>query len=268
LGNKCSRCGYDKYIGALDFHHLDPKDKKFPISKAPVTITESLVGTTSSDEKINLVISELDKCEVLCKNCHHQEHNLWRFGHSCDPSHSFGVKRKIDCFNSMGGQCQVCDNNKLHQLTFHHLDPQEKEFTTSSLFFRRKKNLIIKEMLKCIILCANCHAEVENNIHKSLIKSFQKEERKELEKKLDLILKDSPKKKMFHCKFCQSKISQGLQICAKCSSFNQRKVKRPPYKQLIEELRSSSYVALGKKYGVSDNAIRKWVKCYEKELNL
>ncbi len=44
-----------------------------------------------------------------------------------------------------------------------------------------------------------------------------------------------------------------------------RKVERPPYKQLMRELKTSNYLAVGRKYGVSDNAIRKWVKWYERE---
>jgi hypothetical protein len=44
-----------------------------------------------------------------------------------------------------------------------------------------------------------------------------------------------------------------------------RRVVRPPYEQLVAELAASSYLAVGRKYGVSDNAIRKWVRAYERE---
>ena len=44
-----------------------------------------------------------------------------------------------------------------------------------------------------------------------------------------------------------------------------RTVERPPYEQLRAELAASSYLAVGRKYGVSDNAIRKWVRAYERE---
>ncbi|MEO6589121.1 MAG: hypothetical protein ABIP06_07340 [Pyrinomonadaceae bacterium] len=46
--------------------------------------------------------------------------------------------------------------------------------------------------------------------------------------------------------------------------FDKRKVERPSYKTLLEELKQSNYLAVGKKYGVSDNAIRKWIKTYQK----
>jgi hypothetical protein len=44
-----------------------------------------------------------------------------------------------------------------------------------------------------------------------------------------------------------------------------RKVERPPYEQLLREIKEASYLAVGHKYGVSDNAIRKWVRLYERD---
>lgn len=45
-----------------------------------------------------------------------------------------------------------------------------------------------------------------------------------------------------------------------------RKAQRPPYEQLLEEIVATSYLAVGRKYGVSDNAVRKWVRFYEHQL--
>lgn len=44
-----------------------------------------------------------------------------------------------------------------------------------------------------------------------------------------------------------------------------RKVERPSYEQLIAEVQSMNFLAVGRKYGVSDNAIRKWIRWYEYE---
>jgi transposase-like protein len=44
-----------------------------------------------------------------------------------------------------------------------------------------------------------------------------------------------------------------------------RKVERPPYEQLMRELEETNYSAVGRKYGVSDNAVRKWVRWYERQ---
>jgi len=46
---------------------------------------------------------------------------------------------------------------------------------------------------------------------------------------------------------------------------HRRRVERPPHEQLLREIEETSYLAVGRKYGVSDNAIRKWVRQYERE---
>jgi hypothetical protein len=46
--------------------------------------------------------------------------------------------------------------------------------------------------------------------------------------------------------------------------LDRRKVERPPYDVLMAELAASNYSAVGRKYGVSDNAVRKWMRWYER----
>lgn len=47
-----------------------------------------------------------------------------------------------------------------------------------------------------------------------------------------------------------------------------RRIERPPYEQLLDEIAAVGYSAVGRRYGVSDNAIRKWVRQYEREASL
>ena len=63
---------------------------------------------------------------------------------------------------------------------------------------------------------------------------------------------------------CGKKILKNSKTCTKCLGQYSRKVERPEYNILIKEIEELGYVGTGKKYGVSDNAIRKWVKSYEK----
>ena len=60
-GSKCEICGYDKCLTSLHFHHTDPKEKDFSISKL---------------RKLDIVLlkKELDKCILLCSNCHGEIH--------------------------------------------------------------------------------------------------------------------------------------------------------------------------------------------------
>ena len=52
---------------------------------------------------------------------------------------------------------------------------------------------------------------------------------------------------------------------AGCPQPELRKVERPPFEQLVREVTENSYLAVGRKYGVSDTAIRKWLLMYERE---
>lgn len=62
-GGACLDCGYSKCMAALQFHHRDPKAKKFAFS---------LAGVTRSWAKLKV---ELDKCDLVCANCHAERHD-------------------------------------------------------------------------------------------------------------------------------------------------------------------------------------------------
>lgn len=78
---------------------------------------------------------------------------------------------------------------------------------------------------------------------------------------------EKKEKKRYFCK-CGNETKTNSDQCVRCSHIKNRKVERPSYDQLKKEIEETSYVAVGKKYGVSDNAVRKWVKNYEKALEL
>jgi hypothetical protein len=62
----------------------------------------------------------------------------------------------------MGGACVICGYSK-HPgiLDFHHIDPQLKSFGISSVGFSRSWASIENEVQKCILVCSNCHREIE-----------------------------------------------------------------------------------------------------------
>lgn len=72
-------------------------------------------------------------------------------------------RTKIRIVQAMGGCCVCCGYNKHPEvLQLHHLNPDEKEFELSSLRANPKKwTKIVEELRKCVLLCANCHTEVE-----------------------------------------------------------------------------------------------------------
>ena len=62
-GGKCALCGYDRCSDALEFHHNDSSKKDFAISQD---------GLTCSWERTK---NEIDKCTLVCANCHRELHN-------------------------------------------------------------------------------------------------------------------------------------------------------------------------------------------------
>lgn len=63
-GGKCQICGYADCITALEFHHIFPKKKKFSISK-------------SKSKSWRQIAHEVDKCLLLCANCHREIHETY-----------------------------------------------------------------------------------------------------------------------------------------------------------------------------------------------
>lgn len=63
-GGKCEKCGYDKCEGALQFHHINPDEKDFELAL--------MYNNGHNDMKI--LYQEVDKCALLCANCHAEEH--------------------------------------------------------------------------------------------------------------------------------------------------------------------------------------------------
>lgn len=60
LGGRCKKCGYNRCSSALAFHHIDPKEKEFNFSDGSLSFSK--------------YVKELDKCILLCANCHAEEH--------------------------------------------------------------------------------------------------------------------------------------------------------------------------------------------------
>lgn len=55
----CASCGYNKCAAALSYHHRDPSEKLFPVAN---------IGGRSAEQ----IMREMEKCDLLCANCHHE----------------------------------------------------------------------------------------------------------------------------------------------------------------------------------------------------
>lgn len=84
--------------------------------------------------------------------------------------------------------------------------------------------------------------------------------------------KDEDDKPEHVCLDCGTKIFKKSLRCLSCNGKSSNNIKRkvenrPPLEQLIKEVKETSYLAVGKKYSVSDNCIRKWIKSYDKTID-
>lgn len=61
-GGKCINCGYNKCFAALDLHHISPKEKEFSFNRSNLSLSPK-------------ILKELEKCILLCSNCHREIHN-------------------------------------------------------------------------------------------------------------------------------------------------------------------------------------------------
>ncbi len=173
-GGCCNRCGFIGDIESYDFHHLE--DKKFIISNPNV---KSWIA----------IQKELDKCELLCANCHRLEHR--------EKSKSF----------------------------YEYADQYFGEPFTAERFIKLNTG----------------ETKIAGDGKKRLIKTRYSSNKK--------------------CINCGKEINKKTKsMCASCYAFSRRRVNRPSTDVLIKEISETNFSVVGKKYGVSDNTIRKWIK--------
>ena len=63
-GTSCTICGYNKNYAALDFHHINPEEKEYNPAQL-----------VNNSYNLDDIFNELDKCQLVCANCHRELHN-------------------------------------------------------------------------------------------------------------------------------------------------------------------------------------------------
>lgn len=159
-GGKCMHCGYKKSIVAMDFHHIDPsqKDKNWK---------------TLRKHSLEQLKNELDKCDLLCKNCHLTVHHKREKPNNRSKNKEFKKLACLDYKNTI--ECTKCHKTGVLDIfQFHHTHSKDPNF--ENFFSWREWSVpvnwkieyektgklperIQNELDKCVVLCANCHAE-------------------------------------------------------------------------------------------------------------
>ena len=119
---------------------------------------------------------------------------------------------------------------KNHHLELHHIDGNKHN----------------NELENIQILCPNCHAQTSTNSGKSGNRKINR---------------NNQNNKIKHYCECGKEIKKRSKRCSICDKINQKRVKDKPTKEkLILMIKETSLEAVGRKYNVSGNAVKKWIK--------
>jgi hypothetical protein len=200
----------------------------------------------------------------------------------CKYCHNNYVKEKYlekhETIESLKSQCKCakCGENRGYLLDYHHIDPSIKDSGISQMLANnRKYDDIIKEINKCVVLCANCHREfhylkkeINLNIQQYLNKNIEelKKEYPQLIKPTqeNFIFPQKQKEKHIHyCSQCGVELSTGTKgsLCLECTNKKRAeegamgKITKEELKNLIRAL---PFTQIGSQYGITDNAVRKY----------
>ena len=114
-----------------------------------------------------------------------------------------------------GDKCAICGYNKCPSaLEFHHLDPEQKEFTLGSNT-NKSTEIALNETKKCILVCANCHREIHANLlNINLSSSYSEEKAQMILEQLEL----QKTKTKYYCLDCGAEIvEKRAKRCVACS---------------------------------------------------
>jgi hypothetical protein len=181
---------------------------------------------------------------------------------------SWCQRRKEDLVKLFGDKCFFCELESYPQVyDFHHIT-DNKDFNISGKTKSFEK--LIEEAKKCIMLCSNCHRLVHSNILKidmyyetildenkikNLITQYDENKKRSYFKK-------TKRQKQNLCLRCGKETKNEKFCSVKCSSLSQRKVERPLREELEILLITKSKSEIARNFGVSSNAVNKWIKNY------
>ena len=163
------------------------------------------------------------------------------------------------CVEYKGGKCEICGYDKyIGALDFHHKDPSQKKFNIAAAKLRQFNNETIEELDKCQMLCANCHREVHNIHNIKELKNTWAEYKKLKKEQLN-----RTHNKNSIC-ICGNKKSKKSKQCLKC---NNKKALERNIDEVIAKIKETNWTQAGKFFGVSDNALRKFLKNREIDID-
>ena len=187
-----------------------------------------------------------------------------------------------------GGKCEICGYDKcIEALEFHHLNPEEKDFSISSYSTLSFENLK-KEVDKCILVCANCHREIhhyenerkrnedfktEREVFSEIMRNRDKYGIKQIKDSYKYLantdifedIKSGVRREDILKKYHINNRTFNQFLRANGITYSKQKVvpNKPNKEELSALLETNSKAAVARMFGVSWNAVAKWCKKYE-----
>lgn len=142
----CQQCQVTD-AAVLDFHHKNSATKRMKIS--------AMVTYGYGKEQLRL---EMEKCEVLCANCHRKSHfEIPRPQEGVDSSDH---RRWIYEYKRDSDGCGQCEETDPACLVFHHVSGEKTDTIAALVGDEYPKEKIRTEIEKCVLLCGNCHRKI------------------------------------------------------------------------------------------------------------
>lgn len=182
----------------------------------------------------NHIDNRIENLRFLCPNCHaltdtYKGKNIKNKEHSKEIYNNIVIKTT----------CKSCGNKKY----------KKSEYC-------RKCHIKIKlHKTNNINKCVDCNSQINKKVIRCIPCSNK-------------IIKIDSTKVPNKCIDCNKHIYNTASRCVECHLINSRKVERPSYEQLIKDKETLNMVQIGKKYNVSDNTIRNWIKYYKNINNI
>lgn len=184
--------------------------------------------------------------------------------YSKSTKHFWRTQIKKRGVEALGGKCAICGGHfEDCCYDFHHLDPTKKDFAISSCNTNGARSWlkIRDELKKCAVLCSNCHRLLHNGFVKiDTNKCYFLEQYYDWDWCDEIAFNTKTgepiKVRSKICPICGQEKSAQSNTCINCSDFNQRRfdVSKEELKELIYTL---PFTEIGRRFGVTDNAIRK-----------
>lgn len=161
----CKKCGYNfPFIVKIDGKDRNLQRRNLCLNCLPFGERQRN-GNSINQDSPKIVVRE-------CKHHGRIDFVLQQSGYRCKKCRSESVSknrrsRKLRLAKALGGKCCLCGYNKcMDALDFHHVDPTQKSFGISHKGVTIAFTRALEEAKKCVLVCANCHREIEAGITK------------------------------------------------------------------------------------------------------